>query len=79
MPRLIKSVRLVVHREETEEEAGLYLDVDLVAQHSSSEDHGLGSSLELFAHVEGLLKRGAPLVHVPRIQDLSGTCQSSSL
>lgn len=29
-----------------------YLDVDLVAQHSSSEDHGFGSSLELFAHVE---------------------------
>ncbi len=56
----------------------LHLDVDLVAQHSSSEDHGFGSSLELFAHVERLLKRGAPLVHIPRIQNLS-TCHSTSL
>lgn len=30
----------------------LYLDMDLVSQHSCSEDHGFGSSLELFAHVE---------------------------
>lgn len=45
--------------------------MDLVAQHSSSEDHCFGSSLELFAHVQRLLKRGAPLVHVPRVQDLA--------
>ncbi|KAF3845677.1 hypothetical protein F7725_002755 [Dissostichus mawsoni] len=49
----------------------LYLDVDLVAEHGRSEDHGFGSSLELFAHVDRLLKGGAPLVHIPRIQDLS--------
>lgn len=48
----------------------LYLDVDLVAEHGRSEDHGFGSSLELFAHVDGLLKGGAPLVHIPGIQDL---------
>lgn len=49
----------------------LYLDVDLVAQHSGSEDHRFGSSLELFAHMEWLLKRGAPLIHIPRIENLS--------
>lgn len=47
----------------------------LVAQHSSSEDHGFGSSLELLAHVDRLLKRVAPLVHVPRIQDLTSHIQ----
>lgn len=61
-----------------EKRGGVYLDVDLVAQHSSPEDHGLGSSLELFAHMERFLKRGAPLVHVPRVQNLS-TCQSAHL
>lgn len=48
----------------------LYLDMDLIAQHGSSEDHGFGSSLELFTHMERLLKRGAPLVHIPCIQNL---------
>lgn len=57
-----------------------YLNMDLVAQHSSSEDHRFGSSLELFAHMQWLLKCGAPLVHIPRIQNLSthqsgGKCQ----
>lgn len=61
-----------------EKPGGVYLDVDLVAEHSSPEDHGFGSSLELFAHMERLLERGAPLVHVPRIQNLS-TCQSARL
>lgn len=47
-----------------------HLNVDLIPQHSCSEDHGFGSSLELFAHVERFLERGAPLVHVSRVQDL---------
>lgn len=57
-----------------------YLNMDLVAQHGSSEDHRFGSSLKLFAHMQWLLKRGAPLVDIPRIQNLSthqsgGKCQ----
>lgn len=56
----------------------LYLDMNLVAQHSSTENHGFGSSLELFAHMKRLLKCGAPLVDVPRIQNLRAG-QSPSL
>ena len=53
------------------------LDVDLVAQHGRSEDHGLGSSLELLPHVDGLLKGVAPLVHVAGVQDLTATSQTT--
>lgn len=44
--------------------------MDLISEHSCSEDHGFGSSLELFAHVERLLECGAPLVHISRVENL---------
>lgn len=47
-----------------------HLDVDLVAQYGCPQNHGLGTSLELFAHQQGLLKGGAALIHVSSIQYL---------
>ena len=47
-----------------------HLDVDLVAQHSCPQNHGLGTSLELLAHQQGLLKGGAALIHISSIQYL---------
>lgn len=44
-----------------------HLDVDLVTQHGRPQDHGFGTALELLAHEQGLLKRGAALVHVTGI------------
>lgn len=47
-----------------------HLDVDLVAQHSCPQDHGLGAPLELLPHQQRLLEGGAALIHIPSVQDL---------
>lgn len=48
----------------------LHLDMDLVAEHSCSQNHSFGTSLEFLAHQQGLLKGGATLIHISSIQYL---------
>ena len=48
-----------------------YLDVDVSTQHGGPQEQGFGSPLEPRARVEGPVERGAPRVHVARIQDLT--------
>lgn len=55
-----------------------HLDVNLVAQHGGAQDGGFSSALEVLAHLEGPVKGGASLVHIPGIEDLSSVHNNES-